>query len=102
VGEFGKIGAGTGDTGDKSSPVSVVGGITNWSQLSAGTNHSLGVTSSGILYAWGYNAQGQLGDGTVINRSSPVTVTGGLTGWLEISAGGKHSLGVLLVETGIE
>jgi alpha-tubulin suppressor-like RCC1 family protein len=102
VGEFGKIGAGTGDTGDKSSPASVVGGITNWSQLSAGTNHSLGVTSSGILYAWGYNAQGQLGDGTVINRSSPVTVTGGLTGWLEISAGGKHSLGVLLVETGIE
>jgi len=42
------------------------------------------------LYAWGLNAGGRLGDGTVINRSSPVQI-GTLTDWYEVSAGGSFS-----------
>jgi alpha-tubulin suppressor-like RCC1 family protein len=68
--------------------------------VSAGTAHSLGVTSAGTLYAWGNNDGGQLGDGTISAKSSPVTVIGGLTGWNKISAG-RHSLAILVVETGI-
>ena len=34
---------GTNNTTNTFSPVSVVGGITNWSQVSAGFNHSLGI-----------------------------------------------------------
>jgi len=88
---------GNGETGyitSKSSPVSVVGGITNWSQVSAGQRHSLGVTSNGIAYGWGYNGNGRLGDGTTTTRSSPVSVIGGITNWAQVSASTSHSLGV--------
>jgi len=78
---------------DRSSPVSVVGGFTDWCQLSAGGAHSLGVRSNGTAWAWGYNS-GRLGDNTTISRSSPVSVVGGFTDWYQVSAGDAHSLGV--------
>jgi alpha-tubulin suppressor-like RCC1 family protein len=85
---------GDGTTTERSSPVTVVGGITNWSQLSAsaGSRFSLGLTATGIAYAWGINNTGQLGDGTTTTRSSPVTVVGGLTNWAQVAAGGYHSV----------
>ena len=86
-------------TVDKSSPVTVAGGITNWSQVSAGKFHSLGLTSDGIAYAWGRNLFGVLGDGTPLAKSSPVTVVGGITNWSQVSAGSLHSLGI--TDTGI-
>jgi alpha-tubulin suppressor-like RCC1 family protein len=83
------------DTGtNRSSPVTVVGGITTWSQISAGGFHSLGVTSAGIAYSWGYNGHGRLGDGTAASKTSPVTVVGGITTWSQLSAGRSHSLGL--------
>ena len=94
----GKLGDNT--TDNKSSPVTVVGGITTWSQLSSGGNHSVGLTSAGIAYAWGYGYQGQLGDNTRTSRSSPVTVVGGITTWTQLSAGARisgssaHNLGL--------
>ena len=93
----GRLGDGT--TVSKSSPVTVVGGITNWSQLFAGNSSNLALTSTGIAYAWGVNASGQLGDGTTSNRSSPVTVIGGITNWSQLSVGTSHCLGV--TSTGI-
>lgn len=89
---------GDGTTTNRSSPVTVVGNITNWIQISTNAtllgNHTLGLTSTGIAYAWGENSRGQLGDNTTSRRSSPVTVVGGITNWVDISAGGRHSLGV--------
>jgi hypothetical protein len=91
---------GTGNTTNISSPVSVIGGITNWSQVAAGQSHSLGLTSTGIAYGWGFNSTGQLGDGTTTSKLSPVTVIGGITNWSQVSAGEVHSLGVALVTKG--
>ena len=85
---------GIGGTLARSSPVSVVGGITNWNQVSAGGAHSLGLTDDGIAYAWGSGSSGRLGDDTTDNKSSPVTVIGGITNWSQVSAGGAHSLGL--------
>jgi len=79
---------------DRSSPVTVIGGITDWVGVSAGNSHSLGVTDSGIAYAWGNNPDGRLGDGTTTQRTSPVTVIGGITDWASVSGGGRHSLGL--------
>ena len=79
----------------KSSPVSVVGGITNWCQISASGTHSLALRRDGSVWAWGYNNVGQLGDNTVVAKSSPVSVVGGFTDWCQVSAGNSHSLGVL-------
>ena len=94
IGNPGQLG--NNSTANRSSPVTVVGGITNWSQLSGGGLHSLGLISTGIAYAWGSNVNGQLGDDTTTNRSSPVTIIGGITNWSQVSAGGTHSLGVNL------
>jgi alpha-tubulin suppressor-like RCC1 family protein len=94
---FGELGDNT--ITSRSSPITPLGGITNWSQVSAGTSHSLGLTDTGVLYAWGRNDSGQLGNNTNISRSSPVTVVGGITNWSQVAAGSSHSLG--LTETGV-
>ena len=53
--------------------------------------HSLALKNDGTVWAWGANLHGQLGDGTTINRPSPVQVAG-LAGVRAIAAGGPHSL----------
>lgn len=90
-GTYGRLGNNDG-VSHFSSPVTVVGGITNWSQVNGGGRHSLGLTSDGILYAWGRNDSGQLGDNTITDVSSPVTVVGGITNWSSMSGGLFHSL----------
>ncbi|MYR01852.1 hypothetical protein GTX23_25550, partial [Streptomyces sp. SID6139] len=40
--------------------------------VAAGLSHSLALTSDGRVLAWGYNAFGQLGDGTTTERLTPV------------------------------
>ena len=69
---------GLGDVAPRSSPVAVLGGLT-WSHVSCdGSDAVLGVTTSGALYSWGYNSNGQLGLGDITSRSSPVAVLGSL------------------------
>jgi alpha-tubulin suppressor-like RCC1 family protein len=83
---------------DKSSPVLVLGGFTDWVQASTGNatglTHSLGLRANGTLWAWGLNTSGQIGDGTITSRLSPVSVTGGFTDWIQINAGSNHNLGI--------
>lgn len=88
----GKLGDGT--IANRSSPVSVVGGFTNWCRISAGSGHTLGLRTDGSLWAWGLNSSGQLGDNTILPKSSPVSVIGGIANWLDISAGGAHNAAI--------
>src|SRR5579872_7117119 len=60
--------------------------------VSAGSEHSLALTTSGAVYAWGYNGQGELGDGTTTNRNSAIPVTGLPANIVAIAAGGEQSL----------
>ena len=87
----GRLGDNT--TVNKSSPVSVVGGYTDWSQLFAGANFSLAIRTNGTLWSWGSYSFGKLGTNEAVNRSSPVSVVGGFTDWCQISAF-YQSLGV--------
>jgi len=58
--------------------------------------------SDGGLWTWGSNtylgvvARGQLGDGTTVNKSSPVTTAGGGTNWKQVagSTGGYHTAAI--------
>ena len=84
--------------GNRSSPVLVAGGLTDWIQVSAGnkslSGSSLAIRATGQLYSWGSNQNGILGDNTVVARSSPVLVAGGFTNWIQASLGFNHSLAI--------
>src|SRR5207247_4971351 len=56
--------------------------------------HSLALRADGTVIAWGYNAFGQLGDGTTTTRTTPVPVRG-LAGVTAITARDGHSLALL-------
>jgi alpha-tubulin suppressor-like RCC1 family protein len=87
----GQLGHGT--TVDKSSPVQI-GALTDWSSVSAGGNsHSVAVKTDGTAWAWGFGYAGMLGNGTAVNKSSPVQI-GSLTNWSSVSAGSFHSLAI--------
>ena len=68
-----------------------VAGLTDVKAVACGTYHSLALKNDGTAWAWGYNNQGQLGDGTTTDRWTPVQVAG-LTGVTALAAGGGHSL----------
>jgi alpha-tubulin suppressor-like RCC1 family protein len=72
-------------------PTLVTGGISDWVAVSAGDLHTCAVRKNGQVYCWGYNAYGQLGDGTTSNRAIPTLVSGGFTDWIEVSSGGFHT-----------
>ena len=59
--------------------------------ISAGVLHTCGVSADASTYCWGWNRDGQLGDGTTTDRSTPVRVetTGATFGW--VTAGGAHT-----------
>ena len=52
------------------------------------------VTAAGSALCWGYNFNGELGDGSGMNSSLPVGVAGLDSGVAAISAGGYHSCAV--------
>jgi len=64
---------------NRSSPTSVVGGrsYSNVAVYFNGSNFYALDGSNGAAYAWGNNAQGQIGDNSVATRSSPTSVLGG-------------------------
>ena len=67
---------GTNNTITYSAP-NQVGSCTDWCCGHAGGHHhTFGLKCNGTLWSWGHNNHGDLGDGTTINRSSPVQVPG--------------------------
>ena len=70
-----------------------VGTSNNWRKIDAGDQHSLAIDASGILWAWGNNTFGQLGDGTNTTSLSPIPI-GTATNWSVISAGTDHSMAI--------
>ena len=70
---YGSLGAGS-TVGQSSTPLAVVG-LTGVESLAAGDGHALAVTPGGIVWGWGRNLNGQIGDGTTVNRNVPVRIT---------------------------
>ena len=106
-GGAGQLGDGT--TTTRLTPVQVhgvdnVGFLTGVTAISAGGGfstigqaHSLALKSDGTVFAWGWNRNGSLGDGTTTDRLTPVQVhgvdnVGFLSGVTTLSAGGINSV----------
>ena len=68
-------------------------------KIAAGQGHSLALTDDGMVYAWGRNDTGQLGNNATTDAMLPVAVT--VTGTpmsnktiVEIASGARHSLAI--------
>lgn len=89
---------GTGELGVSSipytsTPVAVQGGLV-FSTISAGENgETCGVTTAGAGYCWGFNGDGELGNGSTATTNVPTAVAGGLT-FQSISAGFSSTCGI--------
>ena len=80
-------------------PVPFPAGVSNWVDVAAGSEHTLVLAASGMLYACGVNTQGELGNNTISNdvpygvsHLIPAHFPSGVTGWTQIAAGAFHSL----------
>jgi alpha-tubulin suppressor-like RCC1 family protein len=86
---FGQLGDGS--TTSRNQPSEVTGLGSNMTALAAGANHTCALGAGGGVRCWGANGSGQLGDGTAINRPTPVDVVGLTSGVLAIAAGNSHT-----------
>ena len=88
----GQVGDGTA-INERHTPVQVTV-ATRWKRLEAGFQHSCGVTTSGAGWCWGWNDNGQLGDGTAETRYFPDPKAQQLAGtWADLTAGHTFSVG---------
>jgi alpha-tubulin suppressor-like RCC1 family protein len=96
---YGQLGIGT--TTNSSTPVAVsLPSGTTVTAIAAGWYHSLAVTSSGQVLAWGNNVYGELGNGTTTNSTTPVVVS--LPSGTTVTAvAGGSSYGLALTSTGV-
>ena len=94
---------GQGQLGDttltsRTTPVDVHGfesGVASITAIAAGGSHTCAVDKSGKAYCWGYNAYGQVGDGTTTTRTIRTSVSGLTSGVSRVAAGGDHTCALL-------
>ena len=98
-GDNGKLGHGS--TDDESEIVRTHNGENaggNFTQVSAGENHSCGIGTNGKAYCWGSQGQGRLGNGTLTGTEfTPDRVHDGENAggnFAQVSAGINHSCGI--------
>jgi alpha-tubulin suppressor-like RCC1 family protein len=76
-----------------SSPIQTISAGTSWKQVSSGYGFMSAIKTDGSLWTWGWNSAvglgvtGALGDGTTVNKSSPVQTIASGTNWSQCSSG---------------
>lgn len=99
--QYGELGAGdtTYDYAKRCVPTSIAGGNKTFCEISIGHGYdgsgnngrsTATIDHNGLIWSWGVNAYGNLGDNTTNNRSLPVSVLGGKKTFCKIAVGDIH------------
>jgi alpha-tubulin suppressor-like RCC1 family protein len=91
--EYGQLGDGTYD--DTPAGTTRVQEDTNntWASVSVSDYHTAAIDTSGHLWTWGLNDNGQLGIGNAVNHNTPQSVEPTHT-WLSVSTGDHHTVAI--------
>lgn len=91
---FGQLGNGALTSDDPNPVPTAVAGDRRFRQVRGGDQHTCGLTVANVLFCWGENHSGALGNGTTTTRNPrPLKVSGGLT-FRQVSAGFYHTCGI--------
>jgi alpha-tubulin suppressor-like RCC1 family protein len=88
------IAIGDGTLNSRCSPVREFCSATDWCHIDVKSCLAVALKTSGQLWAWGANNCGQIGDGTTIDRCSPVREFCSATDWCQVSSGGSHTAAI--------
>ncbi|CAB5514524.1 RCC1 domain-containing protein [Achromobacter xylosoxidans] len=75
-------------------PLSIPGMNAGVTKVAVGNASTICAVQSGAAYCWGYNSQGQVGDGTTTGRTQPTQVVGLTSAVTDISTRSGHSCAV--------
>jgi len=89
----GQLGDGT--TTQRLTPTAVSGLSSGVIAASTGCSHTCALLSTGGVQCWGWNGNGQLGDGTTTLRMTPTAVSGLSNDVIAISTGCSHTCALL-------
>lgn len=64
-----------------------------WLHIASGGEHNVALKSDSTLWAWGRNAEGQLGNGSTVNGYCPVQV-GNQNSWIKVACHGNYTLAI--------
>jgi uncharacterized repeat protein (TIGR02543 family) len=76
-------------------PAPVSGLASSIAAVVTGDYHSCALSSSGAVQCWGSNSNGQLGNNSAVDSSTPVQVAGLTTGVRALTAGAAHTCALL-------
>lgn len=83
-------GGGGGDTTANTNPTPAQP-LAAKAMVSTSSDHTLALANDGSVWAWGHNLAGQLGDGTQVDRATPIRINS-LSGVVAVSAGSFWSM----------
>jgi alpha-tubulin suppressor-like RCC1 family protein len=94
----GQLGNGTSGPGTDSNTPAQVPGLSGVTAIAAGNNFTVALKNDGTVWTWGYNSNGQLGNGntgTDSNIPVQVSVTSGLSSVIGVAAGYNHAVALM-------
>jgi alpha-tubulin suppressor-like RCC1 family protein len=83
---------GNNSTIDQCTPVSIQGAKKTFCRIGSFGESTIGIDNHGQIWGWGYNNYGQLGNNSIINQCTPVSIHGAKKTFCKISQGWNHDI----------
>jgi alpha-tubulin suppressor-like RCC1 family protein len=89
----GQIGDGT--TTNRCTPTALAGVAKTFCEISSGNSTTAAIDKNGQIWTWGWNFFGYLGDGTLTDKCTPVSVAGSTKTFCKITSRGQYHMGAI-------